>query len=370
MDTTDMTREVAAAEKEYRDKLRNLPGPCSSPYLQGLRAGIESRRHISEADNPYPIAESSHDAWTFGFRDGALQWMPIQVESRGPDIDPEDLKILEREIERLRAENERLRQSHPVPETQTALESWRTLAEEVFSTLQRAIPPADESFEAAGRAAYEQLQNALKNNEPPGCQPSAEAFQYVDVTAPSGCEGYINLFWRDQVIALVPPPVADEIKEAIDARTEPETRHADDLAVDRFARAMKRKLAKAREKGRGGWDDPDQCSGEMLARMLVEHLYKGNPGNLEDIGNFAMMMHQRGEDPEQLAEAARALPSGWQMMPPAPEGWQLVPVEPTAKMLCAMWEHRDGKPRSENELAAIGYRALLAAAPKPGGGAS
>lgn len=36
--------------------------------------------------------------------------------------------------------------------------------------------------------------------------------------------------------------------------------HTDDAAVDRFAAAMKAKLAKAREKGRGGWDDKAQCS--------------------------------------------------------------------------------------------------------------
>ena len=42
-----------------------------------------------------------------------------------------------------------------------------------------------------------------------------------------------------------------------------------------------------------------------------------------------------------------------------PDGWALVPVEPTPKMLCAMWEHRDGTLRSENELAEIGYHAML-----------
>jgi hypothetical protein len=31
--------------------------------------------------------------------------------------------------------------------------------------------------------------------------------------------------------------------------------HKDDIAVDRFAAAMKAKLAAARAKGRDGWDD-------------------------------------------------------------------------------------------------------------------
>ena len=54
--------------------------------------------------------------------------------------------------------------------------------------------------------------------------------------------------------------------------------HPDDLAVDRFAAAMKAKLA--------------QCSGEYLSLLLVEHIEKGDP---LDVGNLAMMLHQRGE---------------------------------------------------------------------------
>lgn len=70
-----------------------------------------------------------------------------------------------------------------------------------------------------------------------------------------------------------------------------EQRHPDNLAVDRFAAAMKEKLAQKRAEGRGGWDNPDECSIEALSRMLIEHLGKGDP---VDIGNFAMMIHQRG----------------------------------------------------------------------------
>lgn len=79
------------------------------------------------------------------------------------------------------------------------------------------------------------------------------------------------------------------------------TQHPDDAAVDRFAVAMKAKLAAARAKGRGGWDDPDACSVEFLAELLVDHIGKGNTGNFEDIGNLAMMLHQRGADPAVLA---------------------------------------------------------------------
>ncbi|WP_235088078.1 hypothetical protein [Chromobacterium sp. Beijing] len=79
------------------------------------------------------------------------------------------------------------------------------------------------------------------------------------------------------------------------------SQHTDDLAVDKFATAMKVKLAAARDKGRSGWDDPAQCSVESLAQLLVGHLEKGNAGNFEDIANLCMMLHQRGADPAVLA---------------------------------------------------------------------
>lgn len=80
------------------------------------------------------------------------------------------------------------------------------------------------------------------------------------------------------------------------------SRHPDDLAVDRFSEAMKAKLASARAKGRSGWDDKASCSGEHLAQLLIEHLTKGNAGTFEDVANFAMMLHQRGESPQLMAK--------------------------------------------------------------------
>ncbi|MBN8293235.1 hypothetical protein JI664_14770 [Rhodobacter sp. NTK016B] len=67
--------------------------------------------------------------------------------------------------------------------------------------------------------------------------------------------------------------------------------HPDDAAVDRFAIAMKAKLAKKRADGRGGWEGPD-CTAAFLSQLLREHVEKGDP---VDVGNFAMMLHQRDE---------------------------------------------------------------------------
>lgn len=68
--------------------------------------------------------------------------------------------------------------------------------------------------------------------------------------------------------------------------------HPDDKAVDRFAAAMKVKLAKKRDEGRGGWWDNAYCNNRELSAMLREHVDKGDP---LDVGNLAMMLHQRGE---------------------------------------------------------------------------
>lgn len=170
--------------------------------------------------------------------------------------------------------------------------------------------------------------------------------------------------------------------------------HPDDAAVDRFAAAMKAKLAKAREKGRGGWDDPAQCSVEFLAKLLVGHIGKGNAGTFEDVANFAMMLHQRGADPQVLAReaAAQSAPAGereafeaavatidpseverldgiregweayasWQRTQAAgaPEGWRSS-LEDAALMLEA---HSPGSGSVES-YAAQDIRAMLAAAP-------
>lgn len=68
--------------------------------------------------------------------------------------------------------------------------------------------------------------------------------------------------------------------------------HPDDVAVDRFAAAMKAKLAKKRAEGRAGWGNKEDCSQDRLSLMLRAHVAKGDP---VDVANFAMMLHQRGD---------------------------------------------------------------------------
>lgn len=74
----------------------------------------------------------------------------------------------------------------------------------------------------------------------------------------------------------------------------------DNMAVDAFAKAMKDKLAKARAKGRSGWNDKDTCSDERLVYLFFKHLKKSNDGNFVDLANFLMFLYMRDANPDVL----------------------------------------------------------------------
>jgi hypothetical protein len=77
-----------------------------------------------------------------------------------------------------------------------------------------------------------------------------------------------------------------------------QVQHPDDVAVDRFAAAMKAKLAEARAKGRGGWDDDEDLE-QHLSNLLRDHVEKGDP---RDVANFCCFLWNRGEG---IAKAAQ-----------------------------------------------------------------
>ena len=117
-----------------------------------------------------------------------------------------------------------------------------------------------------------------------------------------------------QTAGPIPEAPADEEVEGVE-------RHPDDEAVDRFAVAMKAKLAQKRAEGRGGWENKDECGQGYLSELLAEHVRKGDP---VDVANLAMMLHQRGE----RINAIRALsvsplteeqPVTWQDIATAPK---------------------------------------------------
>jgi hypothetical protein len=83
------------------------------------------------------------------------------------------------------------------------------------------------------------------------------------------------------------------------------SKRIDDNAVEHFAIALKQKMDASRKKGRNGWHDPGLCPASFLADQFIGHIYKGNAGTFEDLAIFCMMLHQRGEDPKVLVEAAQ-----------------------------------------------------------------
>lgn len=70
------------------------------------------------------------------------------------------------------------------------------------------------------------------------------------------------------------------------------TRLEDDQAVDLFSAAMRQKLAISRHKGRGGWQDHQECSQHDLSRLLLGHIEKGDP---VDVANFCCFLWNRQE---------------------------------------------------------------------------
>lgn len=79
--------------------------------------------------------------------------------------------------------------------------------------------------------------------------------------------------------------------------------HPDSKAVDRFAQAMKERLYEARRKGRGDWDKPDDCTDDLLAKLLLKNTVTGDP---VDVANLAMMLFTRRARQGTLADAALA----------------------------------------------------------------
>ena len=80
--------------------------------------------------------------------------------------------------------------------------------------------------------------------------------------------------------------------------------HPDDIAIDWFADAMKEKMAKQRTKGYSGWENTASFPADRLQQLLAEHVNKGDP---VDVGNYAMMLWNRGEKtaaPRQEAQPA------------------------------------------------------------------
>ena len=81
----------------------------------------------------------------------------------------------------------------------------------------------------------------------------------------------------------------------------------DDVLVEAAASMMRSKLSKARDKGRGGWWNPKECTAKGLREAMEQHTEKGDP---VDVMNLAAMVAVR-----EMLEAPNADVTGL-----APEG--------------------------------------------------
>lgn len=123
--------------------------------------------------------------------------------------------------------------------------------------------------------------------------------------------------WKSQGLEVAPLYAAPQPAE------QQPSPHPDDAAVDRFAAAMKAKLTKKRQEGRGGWQS---MTAEQLSALLHEHVRKGDP---VDVGNLAMMLHQNEQgieqkpapDVTQLMEALEQI-ERWDGFPSTGEVWE------------------------------------------------
>lgn len=95
---------------------------------------------------------------------------------------------------------------------------------------------------------------------------------------------------QGQIDALVATAMAQQDLDNPTFMGEPAVPHPDNVAVDRFAQAMKLKLAVARTKGRGGWQEPNLQ--QPLSDALRTHADKGDP---VDVANFCCFLWNRSE---------------------------------------------------------------------------
>jgi hypothetical protein len=80
--------------------------------------------------------------------------------------------------------------------------------------------------------------------------------------------------------------------------------HPDDVAIAVFGAQLASAMASGRMNGRGGWNNPNECSIEKLASLLVNNVWSGD---IIDIGNYAMMLHYRGADRSAIPLALKYL---------------------------------------------------------------
>ncbi len=91
-------------------------------------------------------------------------------------------------------------------------------------------------------------------------------------------------------------------KKQVNPQEQRAARHPDDVAIDKFAEEMKKRMALKRAEGRGGWENPKQCS---LSGLNQSGRDSWSNQRFVDAGNYAMMLfHRQTTEAEKAAELA------------------------------------------------------------------
>lgn len=135
--------------------------------------------------------------------------------------------------------------------------------------------------------AFDQVKGALLREA--GIKPDAPAPAGMVLVPREPTRAWVEAFMRHT--GYTDEEAAATIEFLLAAAPAEPVAHADDVAVDKFAEAMKAKLAAARAKGRGGWDDREDLE-QHLSNLLRAHVDKGDP---RDVANFCCFLWNRGE---------------------------------------------------------------------------
>lgn len=156
-----------------------------------------------------------------------------------------------------------------------------------------------------GKHFAREIQDSLKDAAGEAASPEAYAPLTPDEVRDLTCM-QAGAPWADAPLGALAEVIAiyeqlrQDGKRPVDPSTLPEdqvrfpyvatqpAKHPDDQAIDRFAAAMKAKMAEARNKGCYGWEE---CPPNDLSWMLREHVDKGDP---RDVANFCMMLWHLG----------------------------------------------------------------------------
>lgn len=270
-----------------------------SPVGQPIRAmlGIGQHDYLTDSE----LAEAK------AYREHSLLWA---VHAQGPDElwaaeSREEAEHHAAALNALPGQTDTIKVNAVViPSPWSEVEHWKTLAEQWRNEAEDRIASLQST-----RAALENVTKVARGNlelldENTALRGRAadllHLLQYATITTPSSGDAEQAMIAMGDLSRMISAP-SDTSAVSLEA-------HRDNTAVDRFASAMKSKLSEGRAAGRYGWHDPKLCSDLHIARMLIEHLPKGNAGNFEDIANLSMMLHQRGADPAVLAKAAAQKP--------------------------------------------------------------